>query len=106
MVGVRDCVRVAPLVLAVAVGCSTAPAPVHPGFDLGAASLDSHHPEVVWLSSECSGTLVGPRSVLTAAHCVVDIDRMPAVRIVAARTETLFAVRCRVHPRAFPDAGE
>jgi hypothetical protein len=69
--------------------------------DVGQAALDRRHPEVVWLSSECSGTLVTPRHVLTAAHCLVGIEGLPAVRVSGGWDETFFPVRCHMNPDAF-----
>jgi hypothetical protein len=68
---------------------------------MGDAALDRRHGEVVWLASECSGTLVTPRHVLTAAHCLVGLDELPPVRVSGAWDETFFPVRCSMHPDAF-----
>ena len=63
--------------------------------------LDDEHPGVVHLSSDCSGTLVGSRHVLTAGHCVAGEPSLEV--LVRGRRQRVrrYASRCRFHPRAF-----
>lgn len=51
----------------------------------------------------CTGTLVGPRAILTAAHCVDDgaAQALPARLLVGASLVTL---RCDIHPDYMKDA--
>lgn len=85
----------ATLVVLALTACGAAP----PG---GRAPADATRADaaVVYLSTECSGALVGPRAVLTAAHCVEDPGPW-WVRVEAAGRQRVAVRRCRVHPEAY-----
>ncbi len=80
--------------------------PAHPGVgnELYNGTLDDAHPEVVLIESdnglECSGTLIAPRLVLTASHCI------PADKSLQTRVwfgshygeSAVIATMARAHP--------
>ena len=67
-------------------------------------NLDARHDAVVQLEGGCSGTLVTPSRVLTAAHCVARAGRLPLVYVGNGELEASAAfpvAQCYVHPRAY-----
>lgn len=67
----------------------------------GSEDLDRARSAVVFLSSDCSGVLVAPRVVLTAAHCVLGLDALPSVQVRhGAEVWESAVVRCATHPSA------
>ncbi len=67
-------------------------------------NLDAQHRAVVQLDGGCSGTLVTPSRVLTAAHCVTRPGPLPTVFIgtIGSTVEAAFETdRCYLHPMAY-----
>ncbi len=70
----------------------------------GEEDLDRTRAAVVFLSSDCSGVLIAPRVVLTAAHCVIGQPELPTVHVTARFSTSIAA--CRLHPSATAAGGE
>jgi len=74
--------------------------------DLGDRDLDRGHPATVYLDSECSGVLVAPHLVLTAAHCVLTEQPPTSVVVAEGRRRARLGVRrCQLHPDAAGEGG-
>lgn len=87
-------------------GCAAGP---HrgPPISTGSEDLDRTRAAVVFLSSDCSGALVAPDVVLTAAHCVLGQDAPPAVHVWRGAERWSSATsRCAVHPDATRSGSE
>jgi hypothetical protein len=91
--------RAAVIVCVMLSGCaSRIPRPI---LDTGSGDLDRTRRAVVFLSSDCTGVLIAPQIVLTAAHCVAAQDELPTVHVWASSAH--FEARtssCRMHPEA------
>jgi hypothetical protein len=83
-------------------GCAGTP---HRPLSTGTEHLDATRAAVVFLSSDCTGVLIAPRTVLTAAHCVLAQDELPTVHVQrgGVRWESR-ASSCRAHPQAVASA--
>lgn len=75
-------------------GCGAAPAR-----GWRPAPDESAERAVVYVSTECSGVLVAPTVVLTAAHCMSDPGPW-TVRVAATEIDV---VSCAVHPEAYAE---
>lgn len=78
-----------------------------PALSTGDEDLDRTRSAVVFLSSDCSGVLIAPTLVLTAAHCVIGQAELPTVQVWRGneRWHTT-ATRCRMHPSAMQSGSE
>ena len=82
---------------ALAAGCGAVPpARWSPDEDRGADEA------VVFLSSDCTAVVVGPRTLLTAAHCVEEGGPWA----VGVGSEAVAVESCALHPRAYPEPRE
>lgn len=65
----RALVALAPSLLALALGCSSAPDPTPAVSDVIGGAATTDFPDVGQLTSGCTATLIHPRAMLTASHC-------------------------------------
>lgn len=66
----------------------------------GRAAKDGEYPEVVYISngrSKCSATIVGPKVILTAAHCVADNGEIKPAEFVVS--QTIYKAKCKQAPQ-------
>lgn len=67
----------------------------------GMIAKEGDFPSVIHISaggSRCSAAVVGPRTILTAAHCVADKKNISPVSAVFQVSTTVFQAECRHHP--------
>jgi hypothetical protein len=94
------CMRSLALVLSVFLSaCASTAGPSR--LRTGDEEVDRTRGAVVFLSSDCSGVLIAPSLVLTAAHCVIGQDGPLSVQVKrGARRWNVPTTRCALHPRA------
>ncbi len=83
-------------------GCASAPPR---RLSTGSEDVDRTRAAVVFLSSDCSGVLIAPDVVLTAAHCVLEVEA-PAVEVRGSSVHRTEAQGCSLHPRALASGSE
>ena len=65
----------------------------------GRDALPGEYPEVVYISSgtsRCSATIIGPRTILTAAHCISNGGEIRPASFVI--NQTVYKAKCQHHP--------